>query len=123
VNWVETNKPPTRLSHFETTFFFCSGQFKSQPPSSIYGSACQLLRLNFISGGFFPAIPDPAGLIHTQAKSGSEVHSLQHLDPSKKSYEMPQQLSSKDSSLFRQVVRHYENKQYKKGSLTPFRPL
>lgn len=28
---------------------------------------------------------------------------------------MPQQLSSKDASLFRQVVRHYENKQYKKG--------
>ncbi|OJJ49399.1 hypothetical protein ASPZODRAFT_1468944 [Penicilliopsis zonata CBS 506.65] len=28
---------------------------------------------------------------------------------------MPQQLSSKDSSLFRQVVRFYENKQYKKG--------
>ncbi|OJJ40539.1 hypothetical protein ASPWEDRAFT_219476 [Aspergillus wentii DTO 134E9] len=28
---------------------------------------------------------------------------------------MPQQLNSKDASLFRQVVRHYENKQYKKG--------
>lgn len=28
---------------------------------------------------------------------------------------MPQQLSSKDASLFRQVVRHYENKQHKKG--------
>jgi uncharacterized membrane protein len=28
---------------------------------------------------------------------------------------MPQQLSSKDASLFRQVVRYYENKQYKKG--------
>ncbi|KAK2732434.1 hypothetical protein FQN57_002908 [Myotisia sp. PD_48] len=28
---------------------------------------------------------------------------------------MPQPLSSKDSSLFRQVVRHCENKQYKKG--------
>ncbi|KAJ9266216.1 hypothetical protein DTO021C3_5763 [Paecilomyces variotii] len=28
---------------------------------------------------------------------------------------MPQQLGSKDASLFRQVVRHYENKQYKKG--------
>lgn len=28
---------------------------------------------------------------------------------------MPQQLSSKDASLFRQVVRLYENKQYKKG--------
>ncbi|KAL2215787.1 NMDA receptor-regulated protein 1-domain-containing protein [Thermoascus aurantiacus ATCC 26904] len=28
---------------------------------------------------------------------------------------MPQPLSSKDASLFRQVVRHYENKQYKKG--------
>ncbi|KKA21687.1 Peptide alpha-N-acetyltransferase, partial [Rasamsonia emersonii CBS 393.64] len=31
---------------------------------------------------------------------------------------MPQQLSSKDASLFRQVVRHYENKQYKKGIKT-----
>lgn len=30
---------------------------------------------------------------------------------------MPQQLSSKDAALFRQVVRHYENKQYKKGRL------
>ncbi|ODM22664.1 hypothetical protein SI65_00253 [Aspergillus cristatus] len=28
---------------------------------------------------------------------------------------MPQQLSSKDASLFRQVVRHYETKQHKKG--------
>ncbi|KAL3464710.1 NMDA receptor-regulated protein 1-domain-containing protein [Aspergillus heterothallicus] len=28
---------------------------------------------------------------------------------------MPQQLNSKDASLFRQVVRYYENKQYKKG--------
>ncbi|PLN85391.1 N-terminal acetyltransferase A complex subunit nat1 [Aspergillus taichungensis] len=28
---------------------------------------------------------------------------------------MPQPLSSKDASLFRQVVRHYENKQHKKG--------
>ncbi|GFF23065.1 N-terminal acetyltransferase A complex subunit nat1 [Aspergillus lentulus] len=28
---------------------------------------------------------------------------------------MPQPLSSKDASSFRQVVRHYENKQYKKG--------
>ena len=26
-----------------------------------------------------------------------------------------QQLSSKDGNLFRQVVRHFENKQYKKG--------
>ncbi|KAL4881574.1 NMDA receptor-regulated protein 1-domain-containing protein [Aspergillus karnatakaensis] len=31
---------------------------------------------------------------------------------------MPQQLSSKDASLFRQVVRYYENKQYKKGIKT-----
>ncbi|KAL2860734.1 peptide alpha-N-acetyltransferase complex A subunit NAT1 [Aspergillus lucknowensis] len=31
---------------------------------------------------------------------------------------MPQQLGSKDASLFRQVVRHYENKQYKKGIKT-----
>ncbi|KAI9038059.1 peptide alpha-N-acetyltransferase complex A subunit NAT1 [Aspergillus affinis] len=31
---------------------------------------------------------------------------------------MPQQLSSKDASLFRQVVRHYENKQHKKGIKT-----
>jgi hypothetical protein len=30
---------------------------------------------------------------------------------------MPQPLSSKDASSFRQVVRHYENKQYKKGGL------
>lgn len=29
---------------------------------------------------------------------------------------MPQPLGSKDSSLFRQLVRHYENKQYKKGT-------
>ncbi|PYH39434.1 peptide alpha-N-acetyltransferase complex A subunit NAT1 [Aspergillus neoniger CBS 115656] len=28
---------------------------------------------------------------------------------------MPQPLNSKDASLFRQVVRHYENKQHKKG--------
>ncbi|KAF9887782.1 hypothetical protein FE257_009588 [Aspergillus nanangensis] len=28
---------------------------------------------------------------------------------------MPQQLNSKDAALFRQVVRHYENKQHKKG--------
>ena len=28
---------------------------------------------------------------------------------------MPQQLGSKEASLFRQVVRHYENRQYKKG--------
>jgi hypothetical protein len=27
-----------------------------------------------------------------------------------------QQLSNKDGSLFRQVVRHFENKQYKKGA-------
>lgn len=26
-----------------------------------------------------------------------------------------QQLSNKDSNTFRQVVRHFENKQYKKG--------
>jgi hypothetical protein len=26
-----------------------------------------------------------------------------------------QQLSNKDGALFRQVVRHFENKQYKKG--------
>jgi N-alpha-acetyltransferase 15/16, NatA auxiliary subunit len=26
-----------------------------------------------------------------------------------------QQLGHKDASLFRQVVRHFENKQYKKG--------
>ncbi|KAE8361178.1 NMDA receptor-regulated protein 1-domain-containing protein [Aspergillus caelatus] len=31
---------------------------------------------------------------------------------------MPQPLSSKDASLFRQVVRHYENKQHKKGIKT-----
>ncbi|KAL3476367.1 NMDA receptor-regulated protein 1-domain-containing protein [Aspergillus californicus] len=31
---------------------------------------------------------------------------------------MPQPLNTKDSSLFRQVVRHYENKQYKKGIKT-----
>ena len=29
---------------------------------------------------------------------------------------MPQPLGSKDTSLFRQLVRHYENKQYKKGA-------
>jgi len=29
-----------------------------------------------------------------------------------------QQLSSKDLGLFRQVVRHFESKQYKKGKLT-----
>lgn len=29
-----------------------------------------------------------------------------------------QQLSSKDLGLFRQVVRHFESKQYKKGELT-----
>jgi hypothetical protein len=28
---------------------------------------------------------------------------------------MPQPLGSKEASLFRQVVRNYENKQYKKG--------
>ena len=27
-----------------------------------------------------------------------------------------QQLSNKDGALFRQVVRHFENKQYKKGA-------
>jgi peptide alpha-N-acetyltransferase len=27
-----------------------------------------------------------------------------------------QQLSHKDGALFRQVVRHFENKQYKKGT-------
>jgi hypothetical protein len=32
-----------------------------------------------------------------------------------------QQLSNKDSGLFRQVVRHFENKQYKKGR-APARP-
>ncbi|RAL12456.1 peptide alpha-N-acetyltransferase complex A subunit NAT1 [Aspergillus homomorphus CBS 101889] len=31
---------------------------------------------------------------------------------------MPQPLSSKDAALFRQVVRHYENKQHKKGIKT-----
>ncbi|KAI2852168.1 hypothetical protein CBS11350_646 [Aspergillus niger] len=31
---------------------------------------------------------------------------------------MPQPLNSKDASLFRQVVRHYENKQHKKGIKT-----
>lgn len=30
---------------------------------------------------------------------------------------MPQPLSSKESSLFRTVVRNYEDKQYKKGEL------
>jgi hypothetical protein len=39
--------------------------------------------------------------------------------PQKKTKRLPAmvQLGSKDSSLFRQVVRHYENKQYKKGAL------
>lgn len=31
---------------------------------------------------------------------------------------MPQPLSSKESSLFRQVIRHYDSKQYKKGPHT-----
>jgi hypothetical protein len=30
---------------------------------------------------------------------------------------MPQPLSSKESSLFRQVIRNYEDKQYKKGGV------
>jgi hypothetical protein len=30
---------------------------------------------------------------------------------------MPQPLNSKESSLFRQVIRNYEDKQYKKGGL------
>jgi len=29
-----------------------------------------------------------------------------------------QQLSSKDLGLFRQIVRHFESKQYKKGELS-----
>jgi peptide alpha-N-acetyltransferase len=29
---------------------------------------------------------------------------------------MPQQLSAKEQSLFRTVVRNYEDKQYKKGT-------
>jgi hypothetical protein len=28
-----------------------------------------------------------------------------------------QQLGHKDAALFRQIVRHFENKQYKKGKL------
>jgi hypothetical protein len=31
-----------------------------------------------------------------------------------------QQLSHKDGALFRQVVRHFENKQYKKGKHNQF---
>lgn len=46
-----------------------------------------------------------------------QAHLVQDLRvlPTKRLPIMPQQLGSKDSSLFRQVVRHYENKQYKKG--------
>ena len=32
-----------------------------------------------------------------------------------------QQLSHKDGALFRQVVRHFENKQYKKGKISKLR--
>jgi hypothetical protein len=31
-----------------------------------------------------------------------------------------QQLGHKDAALFRQVVRHFENKQYKKGRFSSF---
>jgi hypothetical protein len=35
---------------------------------------------------------------------------------------MPQPLGSKDNSLFRQVVKNYETKQYKKGGTAPNPP-
>ena len=33
---------------------------------------------------------------------------------------MPQSLNSKDQTAFRQLVKHYEAKQYKKGKTTNF---
>lgn len=35
---------------------------------------------------------------------------------------MPQLLSSKEGSLFRQLVKNYETKQYKKGASTRVHP-
>lgn len=35
---------------------------------------------------------------------------------------MPQPLSSKENSLFRQLVKNYETKQYKKGAPTRCQP-
>ena len=42
-----------------------------------------------------------------------------HTGPPSASPTMPQPLNSKDQSLFRQVVRHFEMKQYKKGASLP----
>jgi len=46
----------------------------------------------------------------------AQVNSTQHRPI------MPQPLNSKDQSLFRQVVRNFEQKQYKKGPTHPFSP-
>lgn len=50
---------------------------------------------------------------YAQVDSASPI--LHHQTSPSTTATMPQQLSSKDASLFRQVVRHYENKQHKKG--------
>jgi len=53
---------------------------------------------------------------HIQLPRTSQLgRSSQHHQPPRTTATMPQQLSSKDASLFRQVVRHYETKQHKKG--------